>query len=50
MQWFGLTLYSISQWKKKVYQVKSEANFLSTVTDVECSQTTVKQKCVAGKD
>lgn len=34
---------------KKVCQlVKSEADFLSTVTDVECLQPTVKLKFVAG--
>lgn len=49
MQWFGLSLYSKSQWQKKVCQlVKSEADFLSTVTDVECLQPTVKLKFVAG--
>lgn len=37
--------------KKKVFQlVKSETNVLSPVTDVECSQPTVKLKFVAGKD
>lgn len=50
MQWFGLTLYSISQWKKKALQlIKSEANFLS-VTEVECLQPTVKLNFVAVKD
>lgn len=51
MQWFGLTLYSISQWEKKksflTCQIRSRF-FLSMVTDVECLQSTVKVRFVAG--